>query len=313
VVNRIVFFGTPEFAVPSLDALIRSRCQVAALVSQPDRPKGRGQQLQPTPTKQLALAHGVPVLQPAKIRDEAFLDEIRRLAPDLGVVVAFGRILPDSLLSIPRFGMINVHGSLLPKYRGAAPVQRAVLAGESETGVTIMRLVQELDAGPMLASKRIPIPYEATSGEVETAVAHAGAVLLLGVIDDISAGRAVETPQNSALATYAPKMTKEEGLIDWAQPARVTYNKVRGLQPWPTAWTHFRGSRCVIRRCGPTGMATALAPGTVARAEGDDLVIACGGGSAMRVYELQPEGKRAMSARDFLAGHRPRVGDRFGV
>lgn len=313
MVERIIFFGTPEFAVPSLEALIRSRYRVVALVSQPDRPKGRGQQLQPTPTKQAALAHGVPVLQPDSIRDAAFLDQVRELAPDLGVVAAFGRILPESLLAIPRCGMINVHGSLLPRYRGAAPIQRAVLAGDSETGVTIMRVVKELDAGPTFASKRLPIPYEATSGDIETAVAHAGAALLLRVIDDIAEGRAVETPQDPSLATYAPKMTKEEGLIDWSEPARTTYNKVRGLQPWPTAWTLFRGGRCVIRRSGPTGMATGLAPGTIARAEGDDLVVACGGGSAMRIYELQPEGKRAMTAREFHSGYRPQVGDRFGT
>ena len=313
MVERIIFLGTPEFAVPSLEALIASRYRVVAVVSQPDRPRGRGQHLQATPTKRVALAHGIPVLQPAKIRDEAFLAQVRDLAPDLGVVAAFGRILPDSLLAIPRLGMINVHASLLPKYRGAAPIQRAVMAGDAETGVTIMRVVQELDAGPTFAAAHVPIPYEATSADIEAALAHAGPALLLKVIDDIAAGRAVETPQDDSRATHAPKIAKDEGLIDWSVAARVSYNKIRGLQPWPAAWTFFQGNRYVIRKAGPTGMATALPPGTVARAEDNDLVVACGGGSAMRILEIQPEGRRAMSARDFLAGYRVRAGDRFGA
>jgi methionyl-tRNA formyltransferase len=310
---RIVYFGTPAFAVPSLERLLASRHDVIAVVSQPDRPKGRGQHLHPTPTKEVALAHNVPVLQPSRIKDEAFLQAIRDLTPDLGVVAAFGRILPDSLLAIPRLGMINVHASLLPRYRGAAPVHRAVLAGDAETGVTIMRVVSELDAGPMFAKQTVPIPPDATSADIEAALAAAGADLLLAVLDDLAAGRAIEMPQNDALATHAPKITKDEGTIDWTDPARSIHNKVRGLQPWPLAATTLRGVRYVIRRSALTGQITAAAPGAIAVAHGDDLIVAAGGGSALRILELQPEGRRAMTAREFLAGHRLVVGDRFGT
>ena len=246
-----MFFGTPEFAVPSLDALMQSGHRLVAVVSQPDRPKGRGQQLQATPTKAIADAHGIPVLQPAKIRDEAFLQQIRDLQPDLGVVVAFGRILPDALLAIPRLGMINVHASILPRYRGAAPIQRAVLAGDAETGVTIMRVITEMDAGPTFAVASVPIPPDATSGEMEDTLAHLGAQLLLPVVDDLAAGRAVETPQDDSRATHAAKITKAEGAIDWTEPAAVVHNKVRGLQPWPLASTHLAGERLVLRRTAP--------------------------------------------------------------
>ena len=182
------------------------------------------------------------MLQPSKIRDEAFLQQIRDLRPDLGVVVAFGRILPDALLAIPRLGMINVHASILPRYRGAAPIQRAVLAGDAETGVTIMRVITEMDAGPTFAMAAVPIPPDATSGEMEGPLAQLGARLLLPVVDDLAAGRAVETPQDASLATHAAKITKAEGVIDWTEPSAAVHNKVRGLQPWPLASTHLAGA-----------------------------------------------------------------------
>ena len=316
----IVFFGTPEFAVPSLEALIQSGHRVAAVVSQPDRPKGRGQQLQPTPTKLVAQRAGIPVIQPARIKDEAFLGRIREIQPDLGVVVAFGRILPDVLLAIPRLGMINVHASVLPRYRGAAPIQRAVLAGEAETGVTIMRVETELDAGPMFAVATMPIAPDATSGDIERLLAHLGAQLLLPVVDDLAAGRAVETPQDHTRATLAPKITKDEGTIDWTLPAAVVHNRVRGLQPWPLASTRLAGERLVLRRTAPDltpeqgGNADLTrAPGTVLRAHGDELVVACGDGTALRVLEIQPEGRRTMSAREFLAGRGGIENARLGI
>ena len=312
---RIVFLGTPAFAVPSLEALIGSRHEVVGVVSQPDRPKGRGHQLQPTPTKALARTHAIPVIQPLKIKDEGFLQAIRDLEPDLGVVVAFGRILPDALLAIPRLGMINVHASILPRYRGAAPIQRAVLAGDAETGVTIMRVATELDAGPTFSVGTVPIPPDATSGEVEATLARLGAALLLPVVDDLAAGRAVETPQDAARATHAPKVTKTEGAIDWTDPADVVHNKVRGLQPWPLASTHLAGTRLVLRRTAPhAGRNADLAPGTpgtVVRAEGDEMIVACGGGTLLRVLEIQPEGRRTMTAREFLAGRGAVEGARF--
>jgi methionyl-tRNA formyltransferase len=310
----VVFFGTPGFAVPSLQALIQSAHQVVAVVSQPDRPKGRGHEVQATPTKTLAETFGIPVLQPAKIRDEGFLQQIRELRPDLGVVVAFGRLLPDALLAIPRLGMINVHASILPRYRGAAPIQRAVLAGDPETGVTIMRVISEMDAGPTFAVASVPIPPDATSGELEGTLARIGAQLLLPVVDDLAAGRAVETPQDASRATHAAKITKAEGAIDWTQPASAVHNKVRGLQPWPLASTRLAGERLVLRRTSPApGSAPGFASsaGTVVRAHGDELIVACGGATALAILELQPEGRRTMTAREFLAGHGVVEGVRF--
>jgi methionyl-tRNA formyltransferase len=308
---RIVYFGTPAFAVPPLEALLASRHQVVAVVSQPDRPRGRGHQLHPTPTREIADAHGIPVLQPTRIKDPAFLHAVRHLTPDLGVVAAYGRILPDDLLGIPRLGMINVHASVLPRYRGAAPIQRAVLAGDEETGVTIMQVVSELDAGPMLAVTKVPIPSDATSGEIEAAVASAGAPLLIRVVDDLSQGRVLGTAQDPAGVTFAPKVTKEEGSIDWSQPARVVHNRVRGLQPWPLASTHLGGRRYVVRRITIDPATTTQPPGTIIEAHGETLAVAVGNGTVVRILEIQPEGRRSMTVREFLAGHHPAVGDRF--
>ena len=311
---RIVFLGTPDFAVPSLEALIASRHDVVAVVSQPDRPKGRGQQLQPTPTKISAAAHGIPVLQPARIRDDAFLQSIRDLRPDLGVVVAFGRILPDALLAIPRLGMINVHASILPRYRGAAPIQRAVLAGDAETGVSIMRVVTELDAGPVFSIARAAIPPDATSGDMAGVLASLGAAELGPIVDALGAGQAVETPQDHALATLAPKIAKDEGVIDWAEPAARVHDKVRGMQPWPLASTTLNGERLVVRRSRVTALDTHdMAPAAIVRAHGDDLTVACGGGTALQILQIQPEGRRTMSAREFLAGRGPLEGARLGT
>lgn len=310
---RIVYFGTPAFAVPPLEALLRSRHPVVAVVSQPDRPRGRGQHVQPTRTHEIAAAHGIPVLQPAKIRDEAFLNEIRALQPDLGVVAAFGRILPDDLLAIPRLGMINVHASILPRYRGAAPVQRAVLAGDAETGVTIMRIVSELDAGPTFASATVPIPPDATSGDIEPVVSQLGARILLPVIEDLAAGRAREIPQDASRATFAPKVTKAEGVIDWNESAATIHNTIRGLQPWPLASTQKGGNRYVIRRSIVSNERTELPPGAVVRARGDDLAVAAGAGTVLKIVEIQPEGRRPMKVREFLAGRSLAPGDRFGV
>jgi methionyl-tRNA formyltransferase len=312
--QRIVFFGTPAFAVPSLEALIGSPHEVVALVSQPDRPKGRGQQLQPTPTKQIALEHGIAVLQPARIRDEPFLQQIRDLRADLGVVVAFGRILPDALLAIPRLGMINVHASILPRYRGAAPIQRAVIAGDAETGVTIMRVETELDAGPTFSTAAVPIPPDATSGDMEPILARLGADLLVPVVADLAAGRAAPVPQDHARATFAPKITKEEGRLDWTEPAPAIHNRVRGLQPWPLASAHLDGARVVLRRTNPdtgAGLHEASEPGRIVRATGDDLLVACGGGSILRILEIQPEGRRTMTAREVIAGRTVRQGAHF--
>lgn len=309
---RIVYFGTPAFAVPSLVRLADSRHQIVALVSQPDRPKGRGRHVSPTPTKAVAAERGIAVLQPERMKDPQFLAQLSALQPDLGVVAAYGRILPDALLAVPRLGMINVHGSILPAYRGAAPVHRAVMAGDVETGVTIMRVISELDAGPAFATRRRAIGPDETSAQVEQALAELGAEVLLEVVDLLAEGRAVETPQDDSLATFAPKLTKAEGVIDWSLPAQAVHNRVRGLQPWPLASTRLGGARLLIHRTSvATDAATGGAPGEILDAGADALTVACGAETALRVLELQPEGRRTMTARDFLAGHRVVTGERL--
>jgi methionyl-tRNA formyltransferase len=304
---RVAFFGTPEFAVPSLSALIESRHEVVALVSQPDRPKGRGQKLQPTPTKQVALDAGIPVRQPAKIRDDTFLDAFRDLRVDLGVVAAYGKILPDALLAIPPMGLINVHASLLPAYRGAAPVHRAVIDGRAATGVTIMRVVRELDAGPMLARVTRPIATDETSVDVERGLARLGAGLLLEVIEQLAAGTAREEPQDDSAATYAAKITRSEGTLDWTLPAAAIHDRVRGLQPWPLVSVRLDGHRYLLHRTAHDPQTAAAAPGAIVEAAGDRLVVATAHGT-LQILQLQPEGRRVLSSREFLAGYRIRPG-----
>jgi len=308
---RIAYFGTPEFAVPALRALIASPHDVVALVSQPDRPRGRGHKLQPTPTKLVAAAAGIPVLQPTRLKDDSLADALRALSLDLAVVAAYGRIIPDRILEIPRLGMINIHASLLPKYRGAAPVHRAVLNGDKETGVTIMRVVSELDAGPAFAVERIPIGPDDTTPEVERALAETGAKLAVRVVGQLAEGSAVEVPQNHAEATYAPKLERHEGAIDWSLPANDIHNRVRGLQPWPLVSVTIDGARCSIYRTSVSGETTTAPPGTVIAASNGVLAVAAGDGRVVRILEIQPEGKRVMSARDFLSGRRVQSGDRL--
>lgn len=308
---RIVFFGTPEFAVPTLRRLIGSAHPVLAVVSQPDRPRGRGHQVTATPTKAVAVEHGVPVLQPARLRDEAFLAAMRDLRPDLGVVAAYGKLLPDDLLAIPRLGMINVHASLLPRWRGAAPVHRAVIAGDAETGVTIMRVVKELDAGPMFAKVTRPIGDDDTSVEVERDLAAQGAELLLSVVRAMAEGRAVETPQDPALVTYAAKIEKAEGAVAWSLPAERLHNLVRGLQPWPLVSARISGQRILIHQTAVSTAITPDEPGTVVRAEGDRFEVAAGDGRVLRLLVVQPEGRRPMTAREFLAGRAIAQGLKF--
>jgi methionyl-tRNA formyltransferase len=307
---RIVFFGTPRFALTTLDALLASRHLVVGIVTQPDRPRGRGQKVSDSPVKARALEVGLPVLQPVALKDPAFTGALAGLSPDLGVVAAYGRILPESSLGVPRLGMLNVHASLLPRYRGAAPVHRAVIAGEVETGVTIMRVVKVLDAGPMLRSVTRSIGPDETSVEVERELAVLGARLLAGALDEVAAGTARETPQDEAAATYAPALRKEEGLVDWSLPAGTIHNLIRGLHPWPHAFTHLAGRRLVLLRSAVPDVTATGQPGTIVASGGDLLRVATASG-ALDLVEVQPEGRRPMAVRDFLAGHRVAVGDRL--
>ena len=230
---RVAFFGTPGFAVPTLEQLVQSPHPVVGVVTQPDRPRGRGQQVTMAPVKALAVSLGLAVLQPERLARDQFQAAFTDLQADIGVVAAYGKILPDWLLATPSRGLINVHASLLPRYRGASPVQRAVIAGDAETGVTIMRVVTTLDAGPVLSSVRILIGPDDTSAVVESTLATRGAELLIATLDDLEVGRATETAQDESQVTYAPKLTKADGLVDWRRPARDVHNLVRGLWPWP--------------------------------------------------------------------------------
>jgi methionyl-tRNA formyltransferase len=275
----IVFFGTPEFAVPALDALVQAPHRVAAVVTQPDKPRGRGQRVSAAPVKARAEALGIPVWQPEKLRDEAFLSDVRALGADLGVVAAYGKILPESLLQIPRLGMINVHASLLPQYRGAAPIQRAIMQGETRTGVTIMRVVKALDAGAMMLADSVEIEPDETGGELETRLAALGAQLLLPAIAQLAQGTAVEAPQDDSLATYASRILKTDGLIAWDRPAQAIHDQVRALSPWPHAYTFLDGARYVLHRTRPHA-SIASTPGADGARQAATIVDARAAGAA---------------------------------
>jgi methionyl-tRNA formyltransferase len=309
---RVVFFGTPAFAVPTLEALLASPHKVVGVVTQPDRPRGRGQRVSDAPVKRRSLETGIPVLQPVSLKPPEFVAELARLDADLGVVAAYGRILTEAVLAVPRLGMINVHASLLPRYRGAAPVHRAVIAGDRETGVTIMRVVKALDAGAMMAAVRRPIGLDETSVDVERDLARLGAALLVEVVDQLAAGAASEIQQDDAAATYAPRLTKEDSPLDWSRPARELHNQIRGLHPWPHADTFLHGKRLIVRASTVVEGLTSAPHGTVVAAGGDQFDVATGNG-LLRILELQAEGKKPMRARDFLTGHAVRAGSRFST
>jgi methionyl-tRNA formyltransferase len=309
---RVVFFGTPQFAVPSLEHLLKSRHHVVGVVTQPDRPRGRGQKVTDAPVKTTAVEHDLAVFQPARLRDPDVAHTLASWEADLGVVAAYGKIIPEPVLNIPRLGMINVHASLLPAYRGAAPVQRAVIDGVSETGVTIMRMVAALDAGGMFAKVTRPVGQDETSDVVERDLANLGASLLMGVIDQLVAGTAVEVPQDESLATYASKVTKDEGLVDWSLPASAIHNRVRGLYPWPQAFSYLDGERLILLRTHVLPMPTSEPPGTIVDVARGLIEVATGHSERLAIEELQPEGRRSMTTRDYLAGHRIQPGARFG-
>jgi methionyl-tRNA formyltransferase len=308
---RVAFFGTPAFAVPTLDAIRASEHELAGIVTQPDRPRGRGQKLVAGPVKARAAEIGVPVLQPARMRDEEFLSAFRALRADIGVVAAYGRILPQSLLDTPRLGMINVHASLLPRWRGAAPIHRAILAGDTETGVTIMRVVQALDAGPTLSRVVVPIGPNETSAELELRLAAVGGPLLVEALDRLAAGPVAEQPQDETAVTYAERLERHESQIDWARPATDVHNRIRGLHPWPLAAVIVDGKRILLLRSEIVASPGAPAPpGTVISVGPSGIVVSARDG-AVRVVQLQPEGRAPMAARDFLNGHPVRPGAQF--
>lgn len=309
---KVAFFGTPGFAVPTLERLVHSSHQVVGVITQPDKPRGRGQQVSEGPVKSLAVALGLPVFQPARLAQDQFGAEFASLNADIGVVAAYGKILPDWLLATPRLGLINVHASLLPRYRGASPIHRAVINGDPETGVTIMRVVKALDAGPMLAATRVPIGIDDTTTMVEGLLAIRGGELLVQTLDRIEAGAAHETPQDESLVTYAPKLVKTEGLVDWSSSATAIHNLIRGLWPWPHAFSYLANMRYILHRSRLSPLTPAADPGTIVAASAlEGLHVACGHGTAIELLDVQLEGKRVMSARDAMAAKVLIAGARF--
>jgi len=307
---RIVFMGTPDFAVPALRKLAESRHRVVLVVSQPDRPRGRGRKLAPTPVKSAAAELGLAVIQPEKIKTGEFADRLRETAPDLAVVAAFGRILPGEIIDIPRLGTINIHASLLPAYRGAAPIQRAILNGETTTGITIMQMDEGMDTGDILLQREVEIGPDDTSGTLFPRMAETGAELLLAALDLLAAGRLTPTPQDDARATLAPPIRKEEAIPDWNRPARELACLIRGLDPWPLVKGELAGE--TIRFFSPKAVDgdAGAEPGTVVRADGEGVLIACGRGMLL-VRELQRPGGKRLAAADFLRGHPIEPGQRF--
>lgn len=299
---RILFMGTPDFAVPSLEALVAAGHEVVGVFSQPDKPKNRGMKLQPTPVKCCAQAHGLAVFQPTKLRDGTALETIVQLAPDLIVVAAYGRILPQEILSYPRLGCINVHSSLLPKYRGAAPINWAILNGEETTGVSIMYMAKELDAGDIILQKETPIGPDEDAQALTARLADLGAEALSEAVAAIGNGTAARTPQDESRQTYASMLTKEMSPIDWTRSAREIDCQVRGLIPWPCAACELAGQRFKVYRTAP-GEQTGAAPGTVLSAGKQGIQVACGGGESLYLTEIQAEGGKRMAAAAYLLGH----------
>jgi len=323
---RVLYLGTPQFAVPTLAALLRSSHTVVGVMTQPDRARGRGQHVTFAPVKALAVEHGLPVLQPERLKAADIpdvpnlIESLRALGADIGVVAAYGKLLPQTVLDVPARGMVNVHASLLPRWRGAAPIHRAVQAGDATTGVTIMRVVLALDAGPMLSRVELPIHGEVTSEQLEHALAEAGADLLVRTLDQIEAGRETETSQDESLVTYAARLDRRDSQIDWSRPARDIHNQIRGMHPWPLTSVMWRGKRLILRRSAvaiddtnaslPDQAGLRMSPGTVIDTSADTLAVATGT-TPLHITEVQLEGRRTQTIREFVNGAHPAVGDRF--
>ena len=302
---RIVFMGTPDFAVPSLKALVEAGHDVCGVFSQPDKPVGRHQnKLKATPVKECALSYDIPVFQPVTVKDGTAFEQLKTLNPELIVVAAYGRVLPEEILNLPPKGCINVHSSLLPKYRGAAPINWAVVNGDTETGVTIMHMAKELDAGDIIGQVVTPIDPDEFVEQVHDRLALLGGKLLVDVVSDLEKGTATRTPQDPARVTYAPMLSRELCPIDWSRSAKDIHNKVRGLVPWPATSTDcFTADPVKVFNVTETGIKTNNTPGTVVSAGKEGIDIACGDGMVLRILELQAPGSRRMAASDYLRGH----------
>lgn len=315
---RIIFMGTPDFSVPTLESLIASRHEVIAVVTQPDKPKGRGKEVQMPPVKETALKHGIPVYQPPRAREESFVEEMRRLSPDVMVVVAFGQIMSKELLDVPAYGCVNIHASLLPKYRGAAPIQWAVINGDKETGVTTQMMAEGIDTGDVLEKIIVPLEKKETGGSLFDKLSLLGGDLILTTLEKMEAGTLVRTPQNHEEATHVKKIDKTMGDIDWMMDAASIERLIRGLNPWPSAYTHWNGKLLKIWEADVADTASILqadeaesaAPGEVLSASGDGLYVKTGEG-ILKIGSLQLEGKKRMDTASFLRGYPVETGYRF--
>lgn len=309
---RLVFCGTPQFAVPTLEAVIAAGHEVVLVVTQPDRAAGRGMELQVPPVKQVAARHGIAVVQPEKIKNNLeFREQLEAIAPDAILVVAYGRIIPQWMLDLPRFGCINLHGSLLPKYRGAAPIQWAVANGEVVTGVTTMRLDAGLDTGDLLLAQVVPVALEETSADVYEGLAAVGAGLMVETLRGLAEDSLWPQPQDHTLATLAPILKREDGWIDFSRTAKQIYDRWRGFQPWPGAHTLLRGKKLIVHRMRLVERSLG-AEECMLVVQGDSMLVGCGGESVIALDEVQMEGKRRMSAAEFLRGHQIKSGERLG-
>ena len=300
---RIVFMGTPDFAVPSLKRLIQDGHEIVGVYTQPDKPKNRGMKLTPSPVKVVALEHNLPVFQPKTLKDEAVQQELKALAPELMVVAAYGKILPQAILDIPAVGCINVHSSLLPKYRGAAPINWAILNGESETGVTIMHVVAALDAGDIILQAATPIDLDESVEQLHDRLAVMGAELLGQAVAELAAGTAPRIPQDESQHTYAPMLSRELSPIDWTCSALEIHNQIRGLVPWPATTMELKGTRFKVFASLLTGENENQPAGTVLGADKKGIRVVCGDGGVLCITEVQAPGKKRMKATDYLRGH----------
>ena len=308
---RIVFCGTPQFAVPSLKYLLtQADFEIVSVYTQPDRPRGRGQEISFSPVKEAAVAAGLAVQQPAKVRAPEVEEHLRKVAPDAIVIIAYGQIIPARLLPIPRLGWINLHASLLPKYRGAAPIQWAIASGETVTGNTTMRIDAGMDTGEMLLQEELRIGAEETAPELAGRLAEAGAALMAGTLRGLERGELAGRAQNHTEATLAPMLKREDGRIEWRRTATEIYNRMRGFAPWPGAYTEFRGQTCHLRGKPIAGDAMGE-PGTIL-VEKDLVTVICGGGSLLGITHVKQEGRREIAAGEFVRGARMESGERFG-
>ncbi len=306
---KVVYMGTPDFAVAPLEAIIQAGHQVSVVVTQPDKQKGRGKEVQMTPVKECALRHGIPVFQPVKIKEAEAIEQLKQYPADIFVIAAFGQILSEEILNMPKYGCINIHASLLPAYRGAAPIQWVILNGEKETGVTIMQMAKGLDTGDMLCKKVISIDPKETGESLHDKLMEAGAQLIVEALPKIERGELIPEKQDDTLSSYASRLTKSMGLIDWSKDAAELERLVRGLNSWPSAYTFYHGKTLKIWEADVIegGADSSFAPGTVACVEKDFFDVVCGKG-LLRIRSLQLEGKKRVSVKDFLLGYEVKAG-----